>query len=76
MTDCLTLTIFSDRLWVYGKTDTLLSEGIMAEIFLWGQIKNKKATFISNIYGQKLIEMNYLEVKEWLNIFSLQLTKL
>ena len=67
MTDCLTLTIFSDRLWVYGKTDTLLSEGIMAEIFLWSQIKNKKVTFIPNIYGQKLIEMNYLEVKEWLN---------
>ena len=67
MTDCLTLTIFSDKLWVYGKTDTLLSEGIMAEIFLWSQIKNKKATFIPNIYGQELIEMNYLEVKEWLN---------
>ena len=59
MTDCLTLTIFSDRLWVYGKTDTLLSEGIMAEIFLWSQIKNKKATFIPNIYGQKMVEMNY-----------------
>lgn len=67
MTDCLTLTIFSDRLWVYGKTDTLLSEGIMAEIFLWSQIKNKKATFIPNIYGQESVEMNYLEVKEWLN---------
>ena len=67
MTDCLTLTIFSDRLWVYGKTDTLLSEGIMAEIFLWSQIKNKKATFIPNIYGQEMAEMNYLEVKEWLN---------
>lgn len=39
----------------------------MAEIFLWSQIKNKKATFIPNIYEQKLIEMNYLEVKEWLN---------
>lgn len=67
MTDCLTLTIFSDKLWVYGKTDALLSEGIMAEIFLWSQIKNKKATFISNIYGQELVEMNYLEVKKWLN---------
>lgn len=67
MTDCLTLTIFSDRLWVYGKTDTLLSEGIMAEIFLWSQIKNKKATFVPDIYGQELIEMNYLELKEWLN---------
>lgn len=67
MTDCLTLTIFSDKLWVYGKTDTLLSEGIMAEIFLWSQIKNKKATFVPDIYGQELIEMNYLELKEWLN---------
>ena len=67
MTDCFTLTIFSDKLWVYGKTDTLLSEGIMAEIFLWSQIKNKKATFVPDIYGQELIEMNYLELKEWLN---------
>ena len=67
MNDCLTLTIFSDRLWVYGKTDTLLSEGIMAEIFLWSQTKNKKATFIPNIYGQEKIEMNYLDVKEWLD---------
>ena len=67
MTDCLTLTIFSDILWVYGKTDTLLSEGIMAEIFLWSQIKNKKATFIPNVYGSQMVEMNYLEVKEWLN---------
>lgn len=67
MTDCLTLTIFSDRLWVYGKTDTLLSEGIMAEIFLWSQTKNKKATFIPNIYGQEQVEMNYLDVKEWLD---------
>jgi hypothetical protein len=66
MIDCLTLAIFSDRLWVYGKTDTLLSEGIMAEIFLWSQIKNRKATFVPNIYGQEQIEMNYLEVKEWL----------
>lgn len=67
MTDCLTLAIFSDRLWIYGKTDTLLSEGIMAEIFLWSQIKNKKATFVPDIYGQELIEMNYLKLKEWLN---------
>lgn len=67
MTDCLTLTIFSDKLWIYGKTDTLLSEGIMAEIFLWSQIKNKKATFVPDIYGKELIEMNYLELKEWLN---------
>ena len=67
MTDCLTLTIFSDKLWVYGKTDTLLSEGIMAEIFLWSQVKNKKATFIPNIYGEEQILMNYLEVKEWLD---------
>lgn len=67
MTDCLTLTIFSDRLWVYGKIDTLLSEGIMAEIFLWSQIKIKKATFIPNIYEAQMVEMNYLEVKEWLN---------
>lgn len=67
MTDCLTLTIFSDKLWVYGRTDSLLSEGIMAEIFLWSQIKNKKATFIPNIYGKEILEMNYLEVSEWLN---------
>lgn len=67
MTDCLTLTIFSDKLWVYGKTDTLLSEGIMAEIFLWSQVKNKKATFIPNIYEKEQILMNYLEVKEWLD---------
>lgn len=66
MTDCLTLTIFSDKLWVYGRTDTLLSEGIMAEIFLWSQIKNKRALFIPNIYGNEKVEMNYLEVKEWL----------
>ena len=39
----------------------------MAEIFLWSQIKNKKATFIPNIYGLQMVEMNYLEVKEWLN---------
>lgn len=67
MTDCLTLTIFSDKLWVYGRTDTLLSEGIMAEIFLWSQIKNKKATFITEIYGAEQVLMNYLEVKEWLD---------
>lgn len=67
MTDCLTLTIFSDKLWVYGKTDTLLSEGIMAEIFLWSQVKNKKVTFIPNIYGEEQILMNYLEVKKWLD---------
>ncbi len=42
----------------------------MAEIFLWSQIKNKKATFIPNIYGQKTVEMNYLEVKEWLNVIK------
>lgn len=67
MTDCLTLAIFSDRLWIYGKTDSLLSEGIMAEIFLWSQVKNKKATFVPNIYGNELVEMNYLELKQWLN---------
>lgn len=39
----------------------------MAEIFLWSQIKNKKAAFIPNIYGLQMVEMNYLEVKEWLN---------
>ena len=42
---------------VYGKIDTLLSEGIMAEIFLWSQIKNKKATFIPNIYGTQMVEI-------------------
>ena len=67
MTDCLTLAVFSDRLWVYGNTNTLLSEGIMAEIFLWSQVKHKKATFISNIYGSQQVEMNYLELDEWLS---------
>lgn len=56
MTNCLTLTIFSDKLWIYGKTDTILSEGIMAEIFLWSQIKDKKATFIPNIYRQEKLK--------------------
>lgn len=66
MTDCLTLANFSDRIWVYGRVDELLSEGIMAELFLWSQVKNKKATFVPDIYGNVKIEMNYLEVKEWL----------
>ena len=66
MTDCLTLTIFSDDLWVYGDKEKLLSEGIMAEIFLWSQVKNRKATFIPNIYGNEYTTLNYLEVSEWL----------
>ena len=66
MTDCLTLTLFSDKLWIYGKNDILLSEGIMAEAFLWSQIKNKKATFVPDIYSNEEIVMSYLEVKDWL----------
>ena len=66
MTDCLTLTTFSDDLWVYGNKEKLLSEGIMAEIFLWSQVKNRKATFISDIYRNEYVTLNYLEVAEWL----------
>ncbi len=66
MTDCLTLTLLFDKLWIYGKNDILLSEGIMAEAFLWSQIKNKKVTFVPNIYNNEKIVMNYLEVKDWL----------
>lgn len=38
----------------------------MAEAFLWSQIKNKKVTFVPNIYNNEKIVMNYLEVKDWL----------
>ena len=67
MSDCLTLTLFSDKLWIYGKTDSILSEGIMAEIFLWNQMKGKKATFIPDVYQNEQVTMNCCELKKWLN---------
>lgn len=70
MTDCLTLTVFSDKLLVYGRPDSILSEGVMAEVFLWSQIKNKKAIFVPNVYSDEIIEMGYLELKEWLSKIS------
>lgn len=45
MTDCLTLAMFSDEFQVNGNSEKLLSEGIMAEAFLWHKIKNKGAKY-------------------------------
>lgn len=67
MRDCLTLTLFSDELWVYGDSNNFLSEGIIAEIFLWSQIKNKKATFVPNFYESDKFVMDYLELRNWLD---------
>lgn len=67
MRDCLTLTLFSDELWVYGDCKSFLSEGIIAEIFLWSQMKNKRATFIPDFYKGDKISMDYLELKNWLD---------
>lgn len=67
MRDCLTLTLFSNELWVYGDCSDFLSEGIIAEIFLWSQIKNKRATFIPDFYNGDKVAMDYLELKNWLD---------
>ena len=69
MTDCLTLTLFADELWVYGDNNKLLSEGIMSEIYLWNLMKNKGSTFIPDTYSNKMVYLNsddtfrYLENK-------------
>ncbi len=66
MTDCLTLTLFADKLWVYGDNNKLLSEGIMAEIYLWNLIKGKGSTFVPDTYSNKKIHLNYKETLEYL----------
>lgn len=66
MTDCLTLTLFADKLWVYGNNNRLLSEGIMAEIYLWNLIKNEGSTFIPDTYSSKKIHLNSKETFDYL----------
>ena len=66
MKDCLTLTLFSDELWVCGDMNTYLPEGIIAEIFIWNEIKNKRATFIPELYENKKIALDEIELGKWL----------
>lgn len=66
MSDCLTLTLFSDELWIYGRSDKLLSEGIMAEILLWNSMKKKGGVFIESPYKEEMLELNYIELKKWM----------
>lgn len=70
MSDCLTLTLFSDELWIYGKSDKLLSEGIMAEILLWNSMKKKGGVFIESPYKEEMLELNYIELKKWIRDIS------
>ena len=49
MSDCLTLEMLSDKLYVYRNDDVDISEGIIAEMILWNIIKNQGFSFIHDV---------------------------
>ena len=70
MSDCLTLEMLADELYVYQNKDVDLSEGIIAEMMLWHMLKNKGLSFVSDVksldnYFKDMLDNN--ELLKWLN---------
>ena len=62
MKDCLTLALFANCFYVYKKESRELSEGIIAEMILWEQCKEKGVTIVSdvtNLKEKKNCELSY-----------------
>ena len=70
MTDCLTLEMFANELYIYETANRDLSEGIVAEIVLWTLMKNERITFVNDVKkleDRKTKVLSFEETSEWLN---------
>ena len=70
MKDCLILEMLSDKMSVYSKEGRTLSEGILAEMFLWSTKKRIGLDMIqgvTHLSKSKLKVMSYLQLKDFLS---------
>ena len=67
MRDCLSLTLFSDEFWVHGSNEGILSEGIMAEIYLWNAIKGEDVCFVPDFYKFSKLKFSECETRQYLD---------
>ena len=68
MTDCLTLELMADELYVYRNDNVDISEGIIAEMMLWNIIKKNGFSFIHdvrNLDKAYMESLDYDQLTEW-----------
>jgi len=72
MAHCLTLAMLADEMWVFGDPKDSLAEGVVAEIILWSEVKNKGVKFVhgvntlTEIGQQHTVDMTGGQVKQWI----------
>lgn len=64
MTDCLSLELLSNELYIFGKEGRELSEGIIAEMILWKVLRSNGVTTVYDVCDLKNKTLKYYNQTE------------